>query len=108
MLNTKVKVNFNTDITLDKYRVWNIDGDRRGDMIRCLNGTLWITQEGDMRDYILESGQDFWVTKAGTVILQALENSKFTFSLNELPNHIEVNQQPIQHVNRPSVRQPLR
>jgi hypothetical protein len=104
MLNQK-KINFNTDITLDKYRVWNIDGDRRGDMFRCLNGTLWITQQCDMKDYILESGQDFWVTKAGTVIVQALENSKFKFSLNELPDHIEINQQPIQQVHRASVRQ---
>ena len=108
MLNTKVKINFNTDITLDKFRLWDIEGDRRSEMIRCLYGTLWITQEGDMQDYILEPGQDFWVTKSGTLIVQALENSKFKFSLNELPDHIEINQQPIQQVHHASVRQHLR
>jgi hypothetical protein len=108
MLNTKVHVNFNTDITLDKYRLWNIDGDRRGDVIRCLYGKLWITQEGDLKDYILEPGQDFWVTKAGTVVVQALNDSKFKFSLNELPDHIEINQQPVQHGFRNRVSQRLR
>lgn len=101
MLNTKVNVKFNTDITLDKYCMWDMEGDRRGDVIRCLYGSLWVTQEGDLRDYILEPGQDFWVTRSGTLIVQALENSKFKFSLNELENHIEINQQPIQHTHRP-------
>ena len=100
MLNTKVKINFNTDITLDKFRLWDIEGDRRSEMIRCLYGTLWITQEGDMQDYILGTGQDFWVTKAGTLIVQALENSKFKFSLNELQNHVETNTQPIHYSHR--------
>ena len=108
MLNTKVNIHFNTDITLGKYRLWNIDGDRRGDMFRCLHGNLWVTQEGDLKDYILEPGQEFWVTKTGTVIVQALEDSKFQFSLNELPNHIEINQQPVHHTHRSRVSQRIR
>jgi hypothetical protein len=108
MLNTKVNLNFNTDITLDKYSLWDIEGDRRGDLIRCLYGTLWVTQEADLKDYVLEPGQEFWVTKTGTVIVQALENSKFKFSLNEVQNHIEINQQPIQHTHRSRLSQHLR
>lgn len=95
MLNTKVNHKFNTNITLDKYGMWNIEGDRRGDIFSCLSGSLWITQEGDLRDYVLEPGQEFWVTRPGEVIVQALENSKFKFSLNEMDNHVEHNQQPI-------------
>jgi hypothetical protein len=98
MLNTKTNLKFNTDITLDKFRLWDIEGDRRGDVIRCLSGTLWITQEGDLKDYILEPGQDFWVTRAGTVVVQGLENSKFKFSLNEIQNHVEDKHQPV-HLN---------
>lgn len=108
MLNTKAKLNYKTDITIDKYCLWEIEGDRRGDVIRCLSGSLWVTQEGDLRDYILVPGQDFWVTRTGTVIVQALEKSKFLFSLNEIQNHIEPNQQPI-HVNlHPRTSQRLR
>jgi hypothetical protein len=95
MLNTKINHKFNTDITLDKYGLWNIEGNRSGDVISCLRGSLWITQEGDLGDYVLEPGQDFWVNRAGTVIVQALENSKFKFSLNEMDSHVESIQQPV-------------
>jgi hypothetical protein len=95
MINTKTNQKFNTDITLDKYGLWNIEGNRSGEVISCLNGRLWITQEGDLRDYVLEPGQEFWVTRAGTMIVQALENSKFKFSLNEIDNHVESNHQPV-------------
>jgi hypothetical protein len=97
MLNTKNKIKFNTDITLNKYGLWTMEGDRRGDVISCTNGTIWVTQEGDMRDYILDRGQDFWVTRRGTLILQALENAQFKYSLNELQSHIEPNAQPIHY-----------
>ena len=86
-----------TDITLGKYKIWNIEGDRRGDVITCLSGRLWVTQEGDMKDYIVEPGRAFWVTKAGTVVVQALENSQFKYNLNEVQNHFEINSQPTHH-----------
>jgi hypothetical protein len=108
MLNTKATVKFNTDVTLNKYRVWNVDGDRRGDVIRCLYGALWVTQDGDMKDYVLKAGQEFWVTRAGTVIVQALEDGKFQYSLNELHDHIEINQQPFQHTHRGAANQRVR
>jgi hypothetical protein len=95
MLTTKVNLRFDTDITLDKYRLWDIEGDRRGDVIRCLYGELWVTQYGDLKDYVLGPGQEFWVTRAGTVVVQALKDSKFKFSLNEIHNHIEINHQPV-------------
>ena len=107
MLNTKVNLHTLTDITLAKHKLWNIEGDRRGDVISCLNGTLWVTQAGDMKDYILEPGQDFWVTKAGNVVVQALQNAQFKYSLNELQNHIEINHQPI-HTLRSRLNQHLR
>ena len=108
MLNTKTTLKFNTDVTLKKHNLWNIDGDRRGDVIHCLFGTLWLTQEGDLKDYILDAGQEFWVTRSGTVIVQALDDSKFQFSLNQVENHIEINQQPFHHTHRTRVSQRVR
>ncbi len=95
MLNTKENLQILTDISLAKYKTWSIEGDRRGDVITCLNGTLWITQEGDFRDYVLETGRSFWVTRPGTVVLQALDNSHFKYSLNELQSHTEAHRQPL-------------
>lgn len=108
MLNTKANLHTLTDISLAKYNLWNIEGDRRGDVISCLSGTLWITQESDMKDYILDAGQKFWVTRPGTVIVQALENAQFKYSLNELQSHVEINSQPIRRTHRSRLSHPLR
>ena len=97
MLNTKENTRTLTEVSLTKYKMWSIEGDRRGDVISCVSGILWITQEGDQKDYALEAGRNFWVTKSGTVIVQALDSSQFKYSLNEMQNHIESNSQPIHH-----------
>jgi Protein of unknown function (DUF2917) len=64
-------------------------------VISCISGALWITQENDLQDYNVEAGEVFWVTKPGTIIVQAMDNAQFKYSLNELQNHIEINQQPM-------------
>jgi hypothetical protein len=97
MLQTRENLIKLTDLTLAKNKAWSIEGDRRGDVITCLNGILWITQAGDLKDYVFESGRTFWVTRPGMVVVQALDSSQFRYSLNELPNHMEIVQQPINH-----------
>jgi hypothetical protein len=97
MINTRQNVHTQTEITLPKYTTWSIEGNRHGDVISCKSGILWITQEGDMRDYIIEAGRNFWVTRPGTVVVQALDNSTLKYSLNDMPDHIELNQQPLHH-----------
>jgi len=103
MLNTKEYIHTLTEVSLTKYKMWSIEGDRRGDVISCVNGILWVTQEGDQKDYVIEAGRDFWVTKPGTVVVQALDNSKFKYSLIEMQNHIEINSQPIHHTHHSRV-----
>jgi len=108
MLHTKENLHTLTEITLAKFRTWTIEGDRRGDVISCLDGSLWITQEGDLKDYVVESGKDFWVTKPGTVVVQALNDAHFKYSLNELQNHIENHRQLFHRVHRAGLPHPLR
>jgi hypothetical protein len=108
MLNTKENIHTLTEISLAKYKIWSIGGDRRGDVIRCVSGILWITQEGDQKDYVIEAGRDFWVTKSGTVVVQALDNSKIKYSLNEMENHVEINPQPIYHAQHSRARRLFR
>jgi hypothetical protein len=103
MINTKVNSNTITGITLPKHTTWSIDGNRCGDVITCTKGLLWVTQEGDFKDYIIELGRSFWVTRPGTVIVQALDQSHFKYSLNELHDHIENIHQPIQHTRQPRI-----
>jgi hypothetical protein len=102
MLNTKTNIRPIREISLAKHKLWTIEGDRRGDVISCLNGTLWITQEGDLKDYVLEAGKNFWVTKPGAVVVQGLDNARFTYNLNEPDTYIAVNTQPVRR--RPFAR----
>jgi hypothetical protein len=94
MINTKVNLPAITEISLASHKLWSVEGDRRGDVISCLSGSLWITQQGDLKDYILEAGKNFWVTKPGTIVVQALGNAQFMYSLNEMESHVEINRQP--------------
>jgi hypothetical protein len=40
--------------------------------IECQDGTVWITQEGDHRDIILQAGEQYRIEKQGLVIVQAI------------------------------------
>jgi len=108
MLNTKETIHTITEMMLSKHKLWSIEGDRRGYVLSCVGGSLWITQAGDLKDYILEVGNNFWVTKPGTVVVQALDDSKLKYSLNDMQNHIEINHQPNQHVSHSRARRLLR
>jgi Protein of unknown function (DUF2917) len=46
-----------------------------GVQILVVFGCVWITQEGDVRDYILSSGEHMLVTKPGLTLVLALEDS---------------------------------
>jgi hypothetical protein len=108
MLNSKVNLHSQTDVSLSKYQLWNIEGDRRGDVISCINGSLWVTQEGDLKDYVLDAGQNFWVTRSGTVVVQALQNAQFNYNLNELVSHLESNSQPVTRPMHYHIKRPIR
>ena len=49
--------------------------DSRGLRVLCLGGTLWLTQEGDPRDIILEAGDEFVIDHDGASFLSALADS---------------------------------
>ena len=46
--------------------------DQAGTTIRVSCGELWITQEGDPRDYYLTAGQSLTLTSQGTVLATAI------------------------------------
>ena len=74
------EVAMNPKINLQPRKVRRLLTIRTGSEIRCLNGTLWITQSGDLKDYILERGEKFIAQRKGNLVLQALQNS--TYRLN--------------------------
>jgi len=54
--------------------------DARGSLVLCLSGSLWLTQEGDNRDVVLEAGDEARIDRDGLSILSALDDSSFVLS----------------------------
>jgi hypothetical protein len=45
--------------------------DGEGFLVRCLEGSVWITQSNDPRDIVLEAGQSFVLDKPGLALVCA-------------------------------------
>ncbi len=66
-----------TEVELLAGGLWHMRGDQRWRVIICVRGMVWVTQERDLQDYVLEAGQAFIVTQPGQVLVQALETACF-------------------------------
>lgn len=62
------------EVHLNANSLFRIDSDGTRAVIACQSGTFWITQEDDSRDYILQAGDEFAISKKGSVVLQVLSN----------------------------------
>lgn len=54
--------------------------DARGSLLQCLSGTLWLTQEGEAQDIVLEAGDEARIEHAGLSILSALSETCFVLT----------------------------
>ena len=54
--------------------------DATATVIRCEAGTLWLTQDNDRRDIVLEAGEQFQPDRRGTVLVFALNAASLTWS----------------------------
>jgi hypothetical protein len=59
------------EVTLSDRGLWRLDGDHRWQVVICLQGSVWITQQNDFQDYLVRSGQGFIITRPGLVLIQA-------------------------------------
>lgn len=50
--------------------------DAVGSTVMCCAGTVWITQEGDLRDIFLTAGQSFTFDRSGLALIRAEEGMK--------------------------------
>jgi hypothetical protein len=65
-------------LDLEVGALWQARGDQRWRVIICCRGVVWITQERDVGDYVLQEGEIFIVTLPGLVLVQALEPASVT------------------------------
>lgn len=54
--------------------------DGRGASVRCLLGSLWLTQDGDPRDVVLTAGESFTLDRDGLAIIYATAEATVAFS----------------------------
>ena len=43
-----------------------------GSSVQAVSGAVWLTQDGDLRDIVLEAGQRFVIDRPATTLLSAL------------------------------------
>ena len=48
----------------------------QGSIIECLDGCVWITLDGDVRDVVIGGGQSFRPDRNRHALIQALESSR--------------------------------
>lgn len=46
--------------------------DAAGWVVECCGGTVWITQQGDVRDILLKAGESFTLDRDGTTLVSGL------------------------------------
>lgn len=51
--------------------------DGKGLRVACLTGTLWLTQQDDRRDIVLEAGDVATIERDGLSLLTALADAQF-------------------------------
>ncbi len=66
----------NEEFELDLDGVKILSPEVPGQVIQCLSGMIWLTQEGDVRDHVLTAGRVKPIDRPGRVALQALKSSR--------------------------------
>jgi hypothetical protein len=49
-----------------------------GTQILCEKGTLWLTQDNDVRDIVIAAGEQFAADREGSVLVYALADASFS------------------------------
>ncbi|OGB20540.1 MAG: hypothetical protein A3I66_05665 [Burkholderiales bacterium RIFCSPLOWO2_02_FULL_57_36] len=62
-------------IQLKKHQHLRMD-DACGWTVHAMTGTVWITQDGDARDIVLEAGESFVLDRGRTAILSPLNEAQ--------------------------------
>jgi len=68
--------NYNsTELRLAARSLQRVD-DHASRVINCVQGIIWITQEGDLEDHVLMPGEQFEATRPGLVVVEALRDAR--------------------------------
>ena len=65
---------------LKKKELVAIERDARGLTVSCLDGAVWLTQNGDLNDHLILPGMSFTVSCKGKVVMVALNAATLMFN----------------------------
>jgi Protein of unknown function (DUF2917) len=71
-------------IRLSKRDVLSLRG-RPGARIESRSGSVWVTQDGDLRDVVLSAGEAHVLDREGPVLVQALDAAQVLLQPAEAP-----------------------
>ena len=72
---------------LDKGKVRHLRAER-GRRLEVVSGSIWITQDGDLRDIVLGAGEAFDFDRRGDALLSAFDDSRYlVLDSCETPRH---------------------
>lgn len=46
---------------------------RRGTVVRSVQGRVWVTQDGDQRDYVVPAGARYCAARTGRIVVSAID-----------------------------------
>jgi hypothetical protein len=73
--------------TLGKGKIRHLHAES-GRRVEVVSGTLWITQDGDLRDIVLGAGEAFDFDRRGEALLSAFDDSRYlVLDPSDLPHH---------------------
>ena len=71
----------NTDLKLPAITLRHGEAHRiesgKGLLVQCLTGTVWLTQDKDPRDIVLEPGEEATIERDGLSLVSALSDARF-------------------------------
>ena len=62
--------------TLDKGKIRHLHAEP-GRRVEVVSGAIWITQDADRRDIVLQSGEAFDFDRDGDALLSAFDDSRY-------------------------------
>ena len=72
------------DLCLEAGQFFSLD-DACGTRIQSHEGTVWITEEGEPRDFVVGPGDAFLVTRPGRTLVQAMVASRVALRDEDMP-----------------------
>jgi len=71
------------ELLLHSRQVLNLDNRQKRVAIECRNGEIWVTSAVEYKDHILRAGKRYVPRTKGTVVIEAINDSRVDIEEND-------------------------